>query len=92
MGPAIPSTSYSSPLTSLTKYGTPQLPRRSKQKGKYPAAACKGKTKPVLFQKKLFVFRYMGTDPPNKFTRCDKDIFMTGILSSLSTVSTEKEV
>jgi len=92
MGPAIPSTSYSSPMNSLTKYGISPLPRRSKQKGKYSAATYKSKAKPVFFQKKLFVFHYMGTDPPNKFTRCDKNIFMTGVLPSLSTVATEEEV
>ena len=90
MGPAIPSTSYSSPMHSLTNFG---IPRRSKQKGKYSAAACnKSNKKSVSFQKKLYVFDYMGENPPNKFTRCDKDIYISGMLPSLSTNSTEKEV
>ena len=81
MGPAIPSTSYSSPMHSLTNFGTPQLPRRLKQKGKYSVAACnKSNKKSVSFQKKLYVFDYMSENPPNKFTRCDKDSYISGML------------
>ncbi|XP_065887912.1 uncharacterized protein [Dysidea avara] len=93
MGPAIPSTSYSLPMHSITNFGTPQLPRRSKQKGKYSATAYnRSKKTSVSFQKRIYVFGYMGEDPPKKFTRCDKDIYLSGLLPSLSTNATEKEV
>ena len=76
-----------------------EIPRRPKRKGKYQLSVEKyatSKRKPhpnaYTFQKKLCVFKYMGSNAPNNFTRLDKDIVMRGLLPQILVSAKEADL
>ena len=98
MGPR-QSVSYSPAANKISSSHINEIPRRSKGKGKYQLAigkygSNKKKTRSsaAMFQKKLYVFKYMGSKAPNNFTRSDKDIVTRGLLPQIPVSATEDEV
>ena len=84
MGPR-QSVSYS-PATN--EFSGNKIPRRPKRKGKYQLAVGrygsntkKPRSSAASFQKKLYVFKYMGSNTPENYTRSDKDIVTRGLLN-----------
>lgn len=80
-------------------FSTNEIPRRPKRKGKYQLAVArhgtdtkKHRSSAASFQKKLFVFKYMGINAPEKFTRVDKDIVTRGLLPQISVSAKESDV
>ena len=69
--------------------------RKPKRKAKFELSKLtkKGRVSTAKFQKKLVVFKYMGLDAVEKFTRADKRIAMRGLLPPpIPLESTEDEV
>ena len=99
MGPSTPGVSYSTPTHTLTNsFGSSQIPRQPKHKSKCSIVSQKyGIKKPSrksvsTFQKKLYVFEYMGTNPLRIFTRSDNRICISGLLPSSSIKAGEAEI
>ena len=81
MGPSSsqgPGLGYSTSSSSLVGL----LNRKPKRKAKFELSKStkKGRVSTANFQKKLVVFKYMGLDAVEKFTRADKRIAMRGLL------------
>ena len=92
MSGTFPSSSYNTTLWN-------PIPRRPKRKGKlelanskFKGGAKKGKGKVDTFQRKLVVFRYMGSNAPAKFTRKDSRVLTRGMLPEIPLNATEMEV
>ena len=83
---------YSTSSTSLV--GSGHINRKPKRKAKFELTKSvkKGRVSTAKFQKKLVVFKYMGLDPVEKFTRADKKIAMRGLLPPIPLESTEEDV
>lgn len=94
MGPR-QSVSYNSATSTLS---STEIPRRPKKRGKYQLAVEKYSTKKkprsgaATFQKKLYVFKYMGLNAPDNFTRSDKDIVMRGLLPQILVSAKESDL
>ena len=98
MGPR-QSVSYSPAADIFSSSNVTEIPRRPKRKGKYQLAVGKygsnrkkARSSAATFQKKLYVFKYMGSKAPNSFTRSDKDIVTRGLLPQISVSATEDKV
>ena len=52
----------------------------------------KGRVSSTTFPKKLVVFKYMGEDAPNKFTRADRKIVVRGLLPPIMVEASEEEI
>ena len=83
---------YSTSSTSLV--GSGHINRKPKRKAKFELSKSvkKGRVSTAKFQKKLVVFKYMGLDAVEKFTRADKRIAMRGLLPPIPLESTEDDV
>ena len=93
MGPSSsqgPGLGYSTSSSSLVGLINPK-PKR-KAKFELSKSTKKGRVSTAKFQKKLVVFKYMGLDAVEKFTRADKRIAMRGLLPPIPLESTEDEV
>lgn len=93
MGPSSsqgPGLGYSTSSSSLVGL----INRKPKRKAKFELSKStkKGRVSTARFQKKLVVFKYMGLDAMDKFTRADKRIAMRGLLPPIPLESTEDEV
>ena len=95
MGPR-QSVSYS---PAANGFSANEIPRRPKRKGKYQLAVGrygsntkKPRSSAASFQKKLYVFKYMGSNAPENFTRSDKDIVTRGLLPQISVTAKESDV
>ena len=74
-----------------------QITRKPKRKSKLRIAEelhgmPKRRLSTAFFQKKIIVFNYMGPNSPKSFSRCDKNICLTGLLPSISLEASEKTV
>lgn len=96
MGPSTSkSLCYSSSNSSLI--GTGQINRNKKRKSNlkivsHSASAKRGRAFIPRFQKKLVVFKYMGVDGPDTFTRTDKRIAVRGLLPPIPVDASESDV
>lgn len=52
----------------------------------------KGRVSSATFQKTLVVFKYMGEDAPNKFTRADRKIVVRGLLPPIMVEASKEEI
>ena len=88
MGPST-SSLYCATTNSLRK-----ITRKPKRKAVSEALSKskKGRVGSTTFQKKLVVFKYMGEDAPNKFTRADRKIVVRGLLPPIMVEATEEEI
>ena len=59
-----------------------------------PKSAKKGKVSSAKFQKKLIVFKFMGTelDAPDSFTRADSKIAVRGLLPPIPVEASEADI
>ena len=96
MGPSTSkSLCYSSSNSSLI--GTGQINRNKKRKSNLKivsssASAKRSRASTSRFQKKLVVFKYMGKDGPDTFTRTDKRIAVRGLLPPIPVDASESDV
>ena len=92
MGPSSSkSLGYSSSNSALI--GTSEINRKKRKSNmKLVYAAKKGRVSTASFQKKLVVFKYMGADGPDMFTRADKRIAMRGLLPPIPVDASEVNV
>ena len=88
MGPST-SSLYCATTNSLRK-----VTRKPKRKavGEALSKSKKGRVSSATFQKKMVVFKYMGEDAPNKFTRADRNIVVRGLLPAIMVEATEEEI
>ena len=88
MGPST-SSLYCATTNSLRK-----VTRKPKRKAVSEALSKskKGRVSSATFQKKLVVFKYMGEDAPNKFTRADRKIVVRGLLPPIMVEASEEEI
>ena len=88
MGPS------SSSLYCATTNSLRKVTRKPKRKavGDTLSKSKKGRVSSATFQKKLVVFKYMGEDAPNKFTRADRNIIVRGLLPAIMVEATEEEI
>ena len=103
MGPSTPHVGYNVESGSLSniqrKCTSSTIPRRPGRKGKYQIAlekcggsAKRGRSCTTTFQKKIVVFKYMGVNAPESFTRSDKDVCTSGLLPLVSVDASEEEI
>ena len=80
---------YSTSSASLVGSGHINWKPKRKAKFELSKSVKKGRVSTAKFQKKLVVFKYMGLDAVEKFTRADRRISMRGLLPPIPLESTE---
>ena len=83
---------YSTSSTSLVGSGHINWKPKRKAKFELSKSVKKGRVSTAKFQKKLVVFKYMGLDAVEKFTRADRRIAMRGLFPPIPLESTEDDV
>ena len=83
---------YSTSSTSLVGSGHINWKPKRKAKFELSKSVKKERVSTAKFQKKLVVFKYMGLDAVEKFTRADRRIAMHGLFPPIPLESTEDDV